>query len=193
LKQALDDLWRYRRRGIVQHVYGKPPGRQKKLDVERRDALADEVLDVAYYIFLDSPTTRKSFKNMYARRRIELSGWVDTKIEKARNRIDDEGWRGYVYSFWRGDECSYVGRTDGGSRRFAQNDERERFRRSGRLTILLPWHLADLDRLECLAVHYFEPTENEYMPSLRRYKRKCPICSQLQKISRDLNRLFRLR
>lgn len=97
-----------------------------------------------------------------------------------------------VYVFWRGKKCLYVGRTGSGGSRPSSHFNKKGFLPT-RIDIYPSKSKSQTPKLECLAVHRFEPSINRYKPAKKKWTKKCPLCSVHRKIEQDLRKIFKLR
>jgi hypothetical protein len=109
--------------------------------------------------------------------------WYDKKI----------GHRNCVYVFWAKRDCVYVGRTSRGKSRPVGWFDRYWFSRVTRIDIHTVHRRSEVPKVECLAIHLFDPAENENWPSIGKYTKKCPICKTTKDIDAELKNIFRLR
>jgi hypothetical protein len=98
-----------------------------------------------------------------------------------------------VYVFWSPHECTYVGRTIRGHGRPAGWFDRIWFQPVTRVDIHSVHRQSEVPKVECLAIHLFDPKENKNWPSIGKYTKKCPICEATKEIDHELKSIFRLR
>jgi hypothetical protein len=109
--------------------------------------------------------------------------WYDRKI----------GHRSCIYVFWAKKDCSYVGRTSRGKSRPVGWFDRYWFSKVTRIDIYRVHRKSEVPKAECLAIHLFDPIENDNRPSIGKYTKKCPICKATKEIDQELRSIFRLR
>jgi len=127
-------------------------------------------------------------------RKIKGHGWKKQKalFEKWFNETFTNQ-NNLVYVFWNKKKCVYVGRTGKGGSRPSTHFSNKDFRVITRIDIYPARSKTYLSKLECLAVHYFEPSVNHYKPSSKKWTKKCPLCAVHKHIEKDLRSIFRMK
>ena len=95
-----------------------------------------------------------------------------------------------IYIFWAGKRCMYVGRTVRGRGRPQQHFEKGWFARVTRIDIYATGSPSEIPRLECIAIHNFDPIKNKRKASKAKWTKKCTICKGLKTIERELQQIF---
>lgn len=127
------------------------------------------------------------------RRKVKGRGWT-----KQRDYFDEWFNKTFptqdelVYVFWKKRECLYVGRTGTGGSRPSSHFEKK-WCQPTRIDIYPSRSKSHTPKLECLAVHHFEPRVNKYKPSKKKWTKKCPLCALHKHIETDLKKIFRIR
>lgn len=116
-------------------------------------------------------------------KRAKFDRWFDRHLN-ARN---------FVYIFWKGPKCLYVGKTEGGNGRPQQHFEKWWFGWATRVDIHVVSARTQVLKLECLAKHRFLPTYNKIDPPTRTWYKKCPVCSLHALIHDEMRRIFALK
>ena len=98
-----------------------------------------------------------------------------------------------VYVFWNKGKCLYVGRTGNGGSRPSLHFNRKDIPKITRVDIYPAKSKVHTPKLECLAVHRFEPSVNNYKPSRKKWTKKCPLCAIHKQIAADLRKIFKLK
>ncbi|HAH20593.1 MAG: hypothetical protein A2Y00_02005 [Omnitrophica WOR_2 bacterium GWF2_43_52] len=98
-----------------------------------------------------------------------------------------------VYVFWNKDKCLYVGRTGNGGSRPSSHFNRKDIPKITRIDIYPAKSKVYTPKLECLAVHHFEPRANAYKPSEKKWTKKCPLCAIHKQITAELRKIFRMK
>ena len=102
--------------------------------------------------------------------------------------------KGLIYAFWgTHKKCIYVGRT--GSHGSRPSSHMDRFWFSGvkRVTIFSVDARSHIPKLECLAIHYFQPTRNKNKAATKLWTKACPLCETHKHIENELRDIFRFR
>jgi|SRR5271155_1918598 len=167
---------------------GKPPvfnrktvkGGIERLQQIASDALARKLARVAF------DENVKSHNN----RQIKGRGPAEKKANFEKWFVRFKETKGVVYVFWgKNGECVYVGRTGSHGSRPASHFEKFWFSRVKRVTIFDVKGRSRVARLECLAIHRFQPTRNVNMAA----PRKCPLCKTHRYIRDELHDIFRFK
>ena len=98
-----------------------------------------------------------------------------------------------VYVFWNTNKCIYVGRTGKGGSRPSSHFNRKDIPKITRIDIYPAKSKIYTPKLECLAVHHFEPIANAYKPSEKKWTKKCPLCVIHKQIKAELRKIFRMK
>ena len=102
-----------------------------------------------------------------------------------------------IYVFWSNKNgksvCQYVGKTEKGKGRPQNHFEKYWFGRVTRIDVYSVSSASQVLKLECLAKHRFQPTENENKPPDRRWYKKCPVCEVHALIHNELRNIFSLK
>ncbi|MGD1155990.1 MAG: hypothetical protein ABSA41_09195 [Terriglobia bacterium] len=196
-ERELNNLFRQRtdwlRRRLGTSRPGKPPefGRKKvdtgilKLQAIASDALAHKLAKSEFNAHVAS---RKNY-HVKGRgpddKKAKFEEWFDARFGKTK---------GLIYAFW-GDrrKCIYVGRT--GSHGSRPSSHMEKFWFSGvkRVTIFAVRGKSHIPKLECLAIHYFQPTRNKNKAATKKWTKACPLCKTHKYIENELRDIFRFR
>ncbi len=190
--RLLDELWQRRTGALRRLVPGAAKGKRKKFTKKKRDQLIDKILDAAHQALVRKHGWKEYRKatNRSRQRHIKGFGIKDRyqRIIRWAKKI-----RGpIVYTFWRGNKCLYVGK--GNTYRRLRNYKKSIYLKDADLLEVWPViskkHLA---KVECLAMHLFEPRDNVIGPARKKWERKCPVCKNLRKLKRELKSLFRMK
>jgi hypothetical protein len=119
----------------------------------------------------------------WRKQKINFDSWLKTQFPRSNN---------LVYVFWRGKKCLYVGRTGVGGSRPSSHFNKKGFLPT-RIDIYPSKSKSQTPKLECLAVHRFEPSINRYKAAKKKWTKKCPLCTVHKHIEADLRKIFRIR
>jgi hypothetical protein len=195
-EDELNKLFRQRtdwlRRKLGTTGAGKPSkfGRKKvtasirKLQEIASHALAQQLAKVA---FNEHVASRKNYQ-------IKGHGPADKKAQFERWFARFKKAKGLIYAFWGNHgKCIYVGRT--GSHGSQPSSHMEKFWFSGvkRITIFDVSRKSQIPKLECLAIHHFEPTRNKNRAATKKWTKACPLCTTHKYIENELRDIFRFR
>jgi hypothetical protein len=101
--------------------------------------------------------------------------------------------KGFIYAFWGNKKCIYVGRTGAGGSRPSSHMKTYWFSGVRRVTIYAVSRRSHIPKLECLAIHRFQPTQNKNKAATRKWTKACPLCTTHKYIESELRDIFRLR
>ncbi len=101
--------------------------------------------------------------------------------------------KGFIYAFWGNKKCTYVGRTGSGGSRPSSHMKTYWFSGVKRVTIYTVSGRSHIPKLECLAIHGFQPTHNKNKAATKKWTKACPLCKTHKYIESELRAIFRLR
>lgn len=183
--------WLRRKVGTSQP--GKPPdfGRKRvNTGIRRLQEIASNALahKLAKSEFNDHVTSRKNY-HVKGRgpedKKERFEEWFDSSLGRTK---------GLIYAFWgKHKKCVYVGRTGSHGSRPSSHMEKYWFAGVKRVTIFVINGKSHIPKLECLAIHYFQPTRNKNKAATKKWTKACPLCKTHQHIENELRDIFRFR
>jgi hypothetical protein len=196
-ERELNNLFRQRtdwlRRKVGTRTAGKPPkfGRKKvNAGIRNLQELASNALahKLAKSEFNDHVASRKNYHvKGHGRddKKAEFEKWFDDRFGKTK---------GLVYAFWGNHKkCIYVGRTGSHGSRPSSHVEKFWFSGVKRIKIFDIRGKSHIPKLECLAIHYFQPTRNKNSAATKKWTKACPLCEIHKHIEDELRDIFRFR
>ena len=122
-------------------------------------------------------------------------GWGRIKKIKSFNKFfkNKIHFENYIYVFLYGKKCKYAGRSLAGGTRPETHFEKYWFDGVTRINIYSTSQPTQVPKLECLAIHKFEPSVNRNKPSFSKGDKLCPICENERYIKQELKSMFKLR
>lgn len=178
--------------GLVKR--GKPPTFNKA----RRKKSINRLLDLASRI-----RDKKVAEHEFNRLVVEKRRWypkrgkgrgVDEKKRRFSRWFESEILHtNYIYIFWSGRKCTYVGRSTHGKMRPQSHFVKFWFPGVTCIDVWSTSRRSEVPKLECLAIHRFNPTRNRRRAADKKWTKKCPICEFRQFVRNELRRIFRLR
>ena len=120
-------------------------------------------------------------------------GWREKQRAFGRwyaNKIDH---RNCIYVFWQRSKCLYIGKTVRGRGRPQSHFSKIWFPKATRVDIYSTSQKSQVPRLECLAIHRFQPSENQQRAATKKWTKKCPVCVVHAEIRWELRRIFSLK
>jgi hypothetical protein len=104
------------------------------------------------------------------------------------------GAKGVIYTFWgKHQRCIYVGRTGASGVRPSAHFEKFWFSPVKRVTVYEVSGKRHVPKLECLAIHRFQPSQNKNTAATKKWTKACPLCETHQHIEAELRDMFRLK
>ena len=99
-----------------------------------------------------------------------------------------------IYVFWGNEKFIYVGRTTvyGGSRP-SSHFIKFWFKDVKRIDIFPSEPASQTPKLECLAIHHFDPVRNKKKSATKKWTKKCPLCAIHKNIEEELRKIFKLK
>ncbi len=189
----------YRRTSWLKAAIGKKlPGRPHEFNRKQVYPMLDKLGEIAAAILVKRRARGEFSKIRDVKRQWQVKRGkghgVDAKQESFKRWYKKHiGSKNCVYVFWARRRCVYVGRTLHGHGRPAGWFDRVWFQPVTRIDIYSISNPSRVPKAECLAMHLFDPAENDYWPSIGKYTKKCTICSATKEIEQELKSIFRLR
>jgi len=189
----------YRRTSWLRKAIGKNrPGRPHVFNRRRVEPKLEELGELAAQILVKRRARREFLRAVDAKRQWHVKRGKGFGIDAKRKRFkrwyeNHIGNKNCVYAFWSPKECVYVGRTLRGRSRPAGWFDRVWFQPVTRIDIYSMGRRSEVPKVECLAMHLFDPVQNKNWPSIGSYTKKCPICKATKEIDHELKSIFRLR
>ncbi len=117
------------------------------------------------------------------KRRFEA--WYKPRFRKAK---------AVVYAFWgKSKGCIYVGRTGSHGTRPSAHFEKFWFSSVRRVTIFSVKGSSHVPKLECLAIHRYQPSRNRNKAATKKWTKACPLCTTHKYIENELRDIFRFK
>jgi len=193
--RILDRLYK-RRTDRLRRILGPKTGKARGLTKKRREKALNELAQIAS-LGLAAKMAKVEFdKSVVERRSWHPKGWGrDRKLKEFRNwtRRKISQKRGKVYVFWKKGECRYVGRTGGRGSRPSHHFKRGWFTGTTRIDVYTTMQRRNAPRLECLAIHHFQPTKNRVKAAKKSWTPHCPLCSIHRLIRKEIRNIYRFR
>lgn len=196
-ERELNKLFRQRTHWLRQKLgatgAGKPPsfGRKKvgvgirKLQAIASDALAHKLAKSEFDRHVPSPTNYHVKGRGAKSKKLKFEEWFSGRFSTKK---------GFIYVFWRGNKCVYVGRSGSrGGGRPSSHMDKVWFASVDRITIYVVSGKSHIPKLECLAIHRFRPTHNINRAATKKWTKACPLCTTHRYIESELRDIFRFR
>lgn len=193
--KVLEKLWRRRVVWLHGAISGRKPGPPLKFDGPRRERAIEKLQQIASNALSRKLAKREFEKAACKKTWFKKGHGVDAKKEEfdnwRRRKITED--RGKVYVFFAKRKCLYVGRTRGRGGRPKAQFRKDWFKKATRIVVYSEKHRRNLSRLECLAIHHFDPRKNKIRASRGRWTMKCPLCKIHKEIRSEVRQIFSLR
>ena len=196
--RGLDDLFERRtswiRKVVDKGIKTKPKAfnrKRRRTGINRLKRLSTECLarDLARREFAATIDKKKQWQCT------KNKGW----LRKHKRRHFDRWFakhipfKNCIYIFWKDRMAEYVGRTVRGKGRPQSHFTKFWFSGITRIDIYSTSQASQTPKLECLAIHRFEPRQNGSKASIPKWAKKCPVCEVHKSIEAELKDIFALR
>lgn len=196
--RLLDELFLKRTHWIRTAVRSSPQGRPPVLNrrgitkaIERLQDLASECLaeDYAWSEFDRLVEEKRQWHVTTSK------GWGRDAKKKSFNLWFDRTIRfqNCIYIFWSNSTCLYVGRTMRGKGRPQSHFNTHWLSKTTRIDIYSTSSGNEVPKLECLAIHRFDPVYNKRRASKKMWAKTCPVCDVHEMIDDELRGIFYLK
>lgn len=187
------DRMHWVRSAVKKTSSGRPPNFTKSKVEKRIKNLQKIALEILVH-----EVSRKEFEKIVLQKKrwpTKNKGWGrDRKIKSFEQWFSKEiFYKNYIYIFWFGRKCKYVGRSIAGGTRPQSHFKKYWFNGITKIDIYSTSQRRQIPKLECLAIHRFNPSENYNLPSFSNRDKPCPICETQRLIRSELKSIFRLR
>jgi hypothetical protein len=99
-----------------------------------------------------------------------------------------------IYAFWgNNSKCIYIGKTGSGGSRPSSHFDKYWFPEVKRIDVYPVNSQSQVPKLECLAIHHFEPKQNKNKAATKKWTKACPLCVVHKDIEKELRRIFRFK
>lgn len=194
--KVLEKLWRRRVVWLHAAISGRKPGPPLTFDGPRRNMAIKKLQKIASKALTRKLAKREFEKAVGNGMRFKKGHGVDAKKENfddwRRRKVPEDRGKVYVFFAKQKHKCLYVGRTTGRGGRPKGQFKRDWFRKATRIVVYSARDKKSLPRLECLAIHLFDPRENKIRASRKRWTSKCPLCKIHKGIRTELRQIFSL-
>lgn len=191
----LDKLYKVRTNWLRSKVFGSRPGKPPKMtrakinrSIARLQSIASEAVaeDFARTVFNREDVSKKQWHPKRGK------GWSRDAKKKNFKAWYQENFGGAlcVYVFWNNRRCLYVGKSTKGKSRPANHFEKHWFNSTTRIDIYSVTGIRVLPKLECLAIHHFQPLHNKQRAETKKWTSKCPLCELHQDIESEMHDIF---
>jgi hypothetical protein len=197
-EQELDRVFKERTHWLRQAVVGARPGKPPTFDKSKLSKRIEKLQFIASQCLVDEVVRSEFDRLVNEKRQWHPKRGKGKGIEEKKRSFDD--WfdlsilfPNYVYIFWADSNCKYVGRSVRGKGRPQQHFEKYWFAPVTRIDVYSTSKASEVPKLECLAIHRFNPSENKKCAAMRKWSKKCPICSVNKLIKDELCNIFRFK
>lgn len=171
----------------------KNPGRPRTFSRKKLNKKIGKLQEIASQFFAKKVAKSEFDKCGPSRKKWQVKGhgpkrkksnfrkWLSEHYPKTKN---------YVYIFWNGRKCLYVGRTGKSNNRPTNHFTTYWFAHATRVEIIKAASYKDVPKLECLATHHYKPSYSTNTPSTKKWTSRCPLCLIHESIEEELKTIF---
>jgi len=195
-EKALDELFKQRTHWLRLSLGLAEPGKPPKFSRKKVDRSIARLQELASKAFTSTLAKDHFDRHLASQKcwRVEGRGWRQKKTSFNKWYRTLGLKKGCVYAFWGGQgRCLYVGRTGTGGTRPSNHFEKFWFPKVKQITVYEVKGGSHIPKIECLAIHRFQPRHNRNAPAARKWKKACPLCEIHRLIENELRQIFRLR
>lgn len=195
-ERELDKLFYRRTHWLRRAIGAKKPGQPPKFDhnqvkksIERLQQIASDAFAHRFaknefnQFVIDKASYRIKGRGAADKKR-KFKEWFAGRFSKTHG--------GIIYTFWAAKSCRYVGRTefhsDGG--RPASHFDKYWFSGITKATLYSIRAKSHIPKLECIAIHHFQPSMNKNRAATIKRTKACPLCDIHRIIERELKDIF---
>ena len=192
----LDKLFHARTHWLRSQIRRQKPGKPPSFDGKHLHTSIIQLQKLASQMFV-SKLAKSEFKEHAGKKKAwHIKGYGQ---ENQKHNFDRWFKNNFIFSqpciyfYWRGNKCTYIGKTGSGGSRPSSHLEKRWSLGATRIDIYPVKSKSQLSKLECLAIHWFDPNENKKKASKSKYSKTCPKCKLNSEIRNELKKIFRLR
>ena len=194
-RRELDELFHRRAHWLRHAVAKRKPTRAPRFSAQQRNKTILGLQQIA-----SDALSHRMARPYFERNVKESKSWMNTRGKgrgwRAKRR-NFNAWydahfdsRNYVYAFWDGSRCLYVGRSQNGRSRAGSHFRLHWFARATRVDVYTTRGIRSLACMECLAIHWFQPIHNVSKASSKKWTDRCPLCDLHEEIESELKAIF---
>lgn len=193
-ENILKDLFRRRTCWLTDGLFSRRPGKPSLLSRKVLDKKINELQEVISHAFARTIAKDEFDRRVTCSKSWHIKGrgpeekgenfkiWFDNHFENSNN---------LVYIFWGNhNRCIYVGKINNGVKRPLNQFGKHWIHKAKRIDIYLTKSYKDIPKLECLAIHHFEPFHNKQKAATKDWTSKCPLCQIHKRVEDELNNIF---
>lgn len=195
-ENALDQMFKKRTCWLRSAIGFKKPGPLPKITKKFVKNGILKLQEIASHALADELAKLEFDEYTHKKRAWHVKGYgVDEKKILFEEWFQEEfpKQKDCIYVFLGERKCIYVGRTGGGSSRPSAHFTKFWFKDVKRVDIYPSTSASQKPKLECLAIHHFEPMRNKKKSATKKWTPKCPLCTIHKNIEKELLGIFRLR
>ncbi len=196
-ERELNGLFRQRTDWLRRKVGSSRPGQPPKFSRKKVDAGIRKLQAIASSALAHKLAKSEFNEHVASRKNYRVKG---RGADEKKKRFEE--WfaahfrrtKGFIYAFWGNHKKSiYVGRTGSRGSRPSSHMEKGWFSQVQRITVFAVSGQSHIPKLECLAIHYFQPARNKNRAATRKWTKACPLCKTHRYIESELRAIFRFR
>ena len=193
-ESILKDLHKRRTRWLTEELFAKKPGAPHKLNRKILNKKINELQKITSNAFAKTIAKDEFNRCVGSKKTWHIKG--HGIMQKKRNfqawctQHIPEGSKDFVYIFWgENNRCIYVGKTNVGVSRPLNHFEKHWIFKAKRVDIYF-CSIIYIPKLECLAIHHFQPLHNKMKAATKDRTVKCTLCNLHKMIEKELNSIY---
>lgn len=193
---ALDELFQKRTYKLCSKIGLKKPGQPPKITRKFIKKEISNLQEIASHVLANKLVKTEFKKHMHKKKTWHIKGHGvegKKKVFEKWFRKEFPNLKSCVYVFWGNKKCIYVGRTGRGGSRPSDHFKIHWFKDVNRIDIFQFTSKSQTPKLECLAIHHFEPARNKKKSAIKKWTKKCPLCAIHKDIEKELRKIFKLK
>lgn len=193
-ENVLKELFKRRTNWLTGEVFSRRPGKPPSFSRRILNSKINELQKIVSHAFARTIAKDEFTKCVTCNKSWHIRGrgpeekgnnfkkWLGRYFSNSKN---------LVYIFWGNrNRCIYVGRTNSGLHRPVSQFDKHWIHKAKRIDIYLTKSYKDIPKLECLAIHRFEPLHNRQKAATKDWTSKCPLCQIHKWVEYELKNIF---
>ena len=195
-ENALDELFQKRTYWLRSAIGSKKPGHPPKITRKFVNNGISNLQEIASHALANKLAKLEFDKYIRGKRAWHIKGHG---IEKKKSLFEEWFIKEFpnlincIYVFWGNEKCIYVGRTGIGGSRPSSHFIKFWFKDAKRIDIFPSKSASQTPKLECLAIHHFEPVRNKKKAATKKWTKECPLCVIHKNIEEESRKIFKLK
>ena len=193
---ALDKMFKKRTYWLRSAIGSKRPGQPPKFSKKVVESGILKLQEIASHALAGKLAKDEFAKYAHKKKAWHIKGQGVSKKKKLFEEWFKKEFpkqKDCIYIFRGSKKCVYIGRTGNGCSRPQSHFEKFWLRDAKRIVVYPSASASQSPKLECLAIHCFEPIQNKKKSAKNKWTKECPLCVIHKDIKGELRKIFRLR